>query len=196
MARELPRTGTPGCAAGPGEVGAAPSPAAPAPGGWSDLPPDAVPGPPPAAAPPASAQPLVDPAAPAGERWRLVVEEVEKVTPLAAPALKQATLLWIREGEVGVQLPQGMMAATTERRRADIEAVFARCFGRPTRLELKLGAAAPEAAAGEAAPLSIAATEAAERLARSHRVRDAARHHPGIQEAARILEGGTTIEEL
>jgi DNA polymerase-3 subunit gamma/tau len=191
MGRALSPTGTPGCAAGPGET----APVTAAPGGWSALPPDAVPGPPPAAAAPASAQPLVDPAAPAGERWRQVVEEVEKVTPLAAPALKQATLLWIREGEVGVQLPQGMMAATTERRRADIEAVFARCFGRPTRLELKVGAAAPDAA-GEAAPLSIAATEAAEKLARSHRVREAARHHPNIQEAARILEGGTKIEEL
>ena len=198
MGRELSRAGTPGCAAGPGEVAA---PAAAAPGGWSALPPDAVPvqvaAAPASPAAATSAAPLVDPAAPAGERWRQVVEEVEKVTPLAAPALKQATLLWIREGEVGVQLPQGMMSATTERRRADIEAVFARCFGRPTRLELKVGAAAaPEGAAGEAAPLSIAATEAAEKLARSHRVRDAARHHPNIQEAARILEGGTKIEEL
>jgi DNA polymerase-3 subunit gamma/tau len=186
--RQLPRTGTPGCAAGPGEAAAAP-PVAPAPGGWTDLPADAV------AAPPAAAA-LVDPAAPTAERWRQVVEEVEKVSPLAAPALKQATLLWIREGEVGVQLPQGMMSATTERRRAEIEAAFARCFGRPTRLELRIGAAAPEGAAGEAAPLSIAATEAAERLARSHRVREAARQHQNIQEAARILEGGTKIEEL
>jgi len=194
--------GTPGCAAGPGEP-LAPPPAA---GGWRPLPPDAVAPPAPAAAaapaaapsPPSapSAPAAVDPAAPAGERWRTVVEEVEKVSPLAAPALKQATLLWIREGEVGIQLPPGMMATATERRRAEIEAVFARCFGRPTRLELKLGAAASEAPAGEAAPLSIAATEAAEKLARSQRVREAARRHPNIQEAARILEGGTKIEEL
>ncbi|HET9554523.1 MAG TPA: DNA polymerase III subunit gamma/tau, partial [Anaeromyxobacteraceae bacterium] len=143
-----------------------------------------------------NAAPAVDPAAPVGDRWRAVVEEVEKVTPLAAPALKQATLLWIREGEVGIQLPPGIMATATERRRADIEAVFARSFGRPTRLELKLGAAVEPAAAGEAAPVSIAAADAAEKLARSARVRDAARAHPNIQEAARILEGSTKIEEL
>jgi hypothetical protein len=49
---------------------------------------------------------------------------------------------------------------------------------------------------GEAAPVSIAAAEAAEKLARSVRLREAARHHPNIAEAARILEGVPRIEEL
>jgi DNA polymerase-3 subunit gamma/tau len=186
MGRTIAPVGTPGCAAGSGEAIAAPPP--PAPGGWTPLPADAV-------VPPAAA--LADPAAPVGERWRTVVEEVEKVAPMAAPALRQATLLWLREGEVAIQLPPGMLATGVERRRAELEGVFARCLGRPTRLELKLGEAAPAGVVpGEAAPVSIAAEEAAERLARSHRVREAARHHPNIQEAARILEGGLKIEEL
>jgi DNA polymerase-3 subunit gamma/tau len=145
----------------------------------------------------AAPAPSVDPAAPVGERWRAVVEEVEKVTPMAAPALRQATLLWLREGEVAIQLPAGMLATGVERRRAELEAVFTRCLGRPTRLRLELGAAPPPGVVpGEAAPVSIAAEEAAERLARSARIREAARNHPNIKEAARILEGGLKIEEL
>lgn len=146
-------------------------------------------------APPA-AGPLVDPAAPLAERWRAVVEEVEKVSPAAAPALKQATLRWIRDGEVGLQLPPGLMATTAERRRPEIEAVLARCFGRPTALALTLGEA-PGAPLGEAAPVSLAAAEQAERLTRSRRVRETARAHPNIQQAARLLDGGVDqVEEL
>jgi DNA polymerase-3 subunit gamma/tau len=147
------------------------------------------------AAPPV--EPLVGPGAPVGERWRAVVEEVETVAPLAAPALRQATLLWIRDGEVAIQLPAGMLATGVERRRSELEAVFTRSLGRPTRLELKLGAApAAGVVPGQAAPISIAAEEEAEKLARSARVREAARNHPNVKEAARILGGGLKIEEL
>jgi DNA polymerase-3 subunit gamma/tau len=138
----------------------------------------------------------VDPAASLADRWRAVVDEVEKVLPAAAPALKQATLRWIRDGEVGVQLPAGLMATAAERRRPEIEAVFARCFGRPTRLAITLGEA-PAAPPGESAPVSLAATEQADRLVRSRQVRESARSHPNIQQAARLLEGGVDqIEEL
>jgi DNA polymerase-3 subunit gamma/tau len=191
MGRVTSPGGMPGCAAGPGVTATGnptETPAPPATGGWTPLPADAV-------VPPAA--PAIDPAAPVGDRWRAVVEEVEKVTPMAAPALRQATLLWLRDGEVAVQLPAGMLASGLERKRAELEAVFARCLGRPTRLRLELGAAPPPGAGpGEAAPVSIAAEEAAQRLARSARVREAARNHPNIQEAARILEGGLKIEEL
>jgi DNA polymerase III subunit gamma/tau len=152
----------------------------------------------PVAAPPAppTAGPLVDPAGSLAERWRAVVDEVEKVSPAAAPALKQATLRWIRDGEVGVQLPAGLMATTAERRRAEIEAVFSRCFGRPTTLALTLGEP-PATPPGESAPVSLAAAEQADRLARSRRVRESARAHPNIQQAARLLEGGVDrVEEL
>jgi DNA polymerase-3 subunit gamma/tau len=145
---------------------------------------------------PAAASPLVDPAAPLAERWRAVVDEVEKVSPAAAPALKQATLRWIRDGEIGLQLPAGLMASAAERRRPEIEAVFARCFGRPTALALTLGEP-PAAPPGQSAPVSLAAADQAERLARTRRVRETARAHPNIQQAARLLEGGVDqIEEL
>jgi DNA polymerase-3 subunit gamma/tau len=131
------------------------------------------------------------------ERWRGAVAEVEKASPLLAPALKEAQLLSLSDGEVAIQLPPGMLGDAAERRRADIEAVFARHFGRPTRLVVKRGATAAPAGATGPAPVSIAQAEAAEKLARSSAVRENARSHPNIQEAARILEGGVDkIEEL
>jgi DNA polymerase-3 subunit gamma/tau len=142
--------------------------------------------------------PAAQPADP-GDRWRSVVAEVEKASPLLAPALKEAALLSMADGEVVIQLPPGMLGDAAERRRADIEAVFARHFGRPTRLVVKRGAVAPSPAPGAPAPApaSIAQAEAAERQARSSAVREAARGHPNIRDAAKILDGGIDkIEEL
>jgi DNA polymerase-3 subunit gamma/tau len=156
---------------------AAPNPAAPTPVAL------AVAGP--SSAPPGGAS-GDDPAAPLAERWRAAVEEVEKVSPAAAPALRQAALLWIRDGEVGLQLPPGLHAASAERRRAEIEGVLARHFGRKTRLAITLGEAPP--AEVIAAP-SLAASDAAERRERSRRVREVATDHPNIRDAARILDG-------
>jgi DNA polymerase-3 subunit gamma/tau len=173
--REVAAFGTPGCAAGA---------AAPLPG------PDPVP-----AAPAGGEGAGGDPSAPPADVWRAAVVELEKASPLAAPALKQATLLEIREGVVAVRLPQGLYATTAERRRGEVEAVFARVFGRPTRLEIVVGPPAP-GDSGEPPP-SLAAAEAAERSARAARVREAARAHPNIREAARILDGGIDgVEEL
>jgi DNA polymerase-3 subunit gamma/tau len=153
--------------------------------------PEAPVSPPPA---PASTPPASD------ATWRGAVEAVEQESSMAATALKQAAVLGITPGEVAVQLPRGMFAATLEKKRPEVEAVFARFFGRPTKLTLTIGAAAPAPAAGgepPAAAPSLAATDAAERLARSKRVRDAARGHPNIQEAARVLDASIEdIEEL
>ena len=45
--------------------------------------------------------------------------------------------------------------------------------------------------------MSIAQAEAAEKLARSSAVRETAKSHPNIRDAARILDGGVDkIEEL
>jgi len=121
---------------------------------------------------------------------------------MAAPALKQAALLRLVDGEVAVQLAPGLFAQTAEKRRAEVEAELGRFFGRPTRLTITVGAlpepAAPaEAAAAPPAPVSIAAVEAAERQARTARVKETARTHENIREAARILGGGIErIEEL
>ncbi len=143
-------------------------------------------------------QPSTAHSADPGDRWRGAVAEVEKSSPLLAPALKEAALLSLAEGEVVIQLPPGMLGDAAERRRADIEAVFARHFGRPTRLVVKRGAVAPSPAPGApAAAASIAQAEAAERQARSSAVREAARGHPNIRDAAKILDGGIDkIEEL
>jgi DNA polymerase-3 subunit gamma/tau len=156
----------------------------------------------PSAAPPTSSLPTagVVPQA-AADRWRVVVAEVERASSAAANALKQAVLLGLTEGEVSVRMPIGMALSTVERRRAEIEGVFARFFGRPTTLTVAKGAApdpaGPAVPAAGVPPQSLAGMEQAERDARSARARAAARAHPNIQEATRILDGEVTkIEEL
>ena len=147
---------------------------------------------------PAAASPPAKPAAP--DTWRSAVDAVEKVEPRVAPALKEAALLSLAEGEIAIRLPAGVFATTVERRRAEIEAVFASHFGRPTRLVVTTGPAEPPEgdttpAAGPAP--SLAQVEAAEKTARSARVKEAAKTHPNIREAAKILEGGIKdVEEL
>jgi DNA polymerase-3 subunit gamma/tau len=133
-----------------------------------------------------------DPSAPLPDRWRAAVCEVEKVSPSTAPALKQGALLAMRDGEVALQFPTGShYAAHAERKRAEVEGVFSRFFGRPTRLTLTAG---PAAAAGGP---SLAAEERAEREARAARLREAARSHPNIQDAAKALGAEIAkIEEL
>jgi DNA polymerase-3 subunit gamma/tau len=156
--------------------------------------------------PPAPTTPTAAPSSssPATASWRSAVEAVEKVEPRVAPALKEAALLSMTEGEIAIQLPAGVFGTTVERRRPEIEAVFASHFGRPTRLVVRTGPTEP-AAGAEAAPVaepaaaapSIAQAEAAEKVARSARVREAAKAHPNIREAAKILEGGIKdVEEL
>jgi DNA polymerase-3 subunit gamma/tau len=152
------------------------------------------------ASPAATASPTPTPGpADTTERWRGAVEAVEKVSPLSAPALREAALLSLADGEVVIQLPPGMLGDTAERRRPEIEGVFARHFGRPTRLVVKRGAIAAAQGIGIAAapPASIAQAEAAERQARSSAVREAAKTHPNIRDAAKILDGGIDkIDEL
>jgi DNA polymerase-3 subunit gamma/tau len=135
------------------------------------------------------------------DRWRAVVAEIERASSAAANALKQAILLGLTEGEVSIRMPIGMALSTVERRRAEIEGVFGRFFGRPTTLTVARGAApdpaGPVSPAAGVPPQSLAGMEQAERDARSMRARAAARAHPNIQEATRILDGEVTkIEEL
>jgi DNA polymerase-3 subunit gamma/tau len=192
--------GTPGCAAGS------------EPGGWRPLPGGIGPGSPnatpnPTASPTASPTPSPTPRhasshASDAERWRAAVEEVEKASAAVASMLKQAALRGMSDGELAIQLPTPFLAQAVERRRADVEPTLSRFFGRPTRLAVSVGAVADAPAASgapaESQPLpSIAAAEAAERQARSARLADAARNHPNIQDAARILDGRIDeIEEL
>ena len=140
-----------------------------------------------------------NPSAPAAERWRAAVTEVERASPALANALKHAVLTGMTEGEIAVRMTPGMPLSTVERRRADIEGLFARHFGRPVRLELSKAPAGAEPASPStaAAGQSLAAAEQAERAERTARVTSAARAHPNIQQATRILDGEVTkIEEL
>ena len=179
-----------------------PARAAPAPSRTASSTQTAAP-PPAPTAPPATAAPAEpvppsrdDPALPLPDRWRAAVAEVERVSPAVVPHLKQGALLRIAEGEVVLQFAEGTsFAASVERKRADIEAALGRFFGRPTRLSVKVGPAA--AVAAEAAPASLAAVEQAEREARSSRLAEAARGHPNVQEAARVLGADVAkVEEL
>ncbi len=167
-ARAVAAFGTPGCAAGA-----------------------------PAAEPKAPDAPVVaEPASVDGqslaERWRAAVEDLAKESPALAPALKQAALVALGPTELRVRFsPGSSYPALVERRRADAERALSRFFGRTLRLQVEIGPA-PQAAPEAGAP--IAAVEAAEREARSARLREAAAAHPGIQDAARAL--GAEIEGI
>jgi DNA polymerase-3 subunit gamma/tau len=184
--------GSPGCAGG-----TTPTPTSPqAPGAGLQAPAEAA-----AAMRPPEARSLKPEACLSdADRWRAAVEDVEKVHPMVAPALKQAALVSLRDGEVAIRLPPGLFAQTAERKRGDVEAVLARFFGRPTSVVITVGEVAPPAEPAPGAPppaASIAQVEAAERQARSARVREAARNHPNVREAARLLDGDIEkIEEL
>jgi hypothetical protein len=113
---------------------------------------------------------------------------------MVGQVLRQAVLLRLAEGEVAIQVAPGLAAQTAERRRGEIEAVLERFFGRPTRLAVTASAAPPPEAAGGA---SLAQVDQEEREARSARVREAARSHANIREAARILDADVAkVDEL
>jgi DNA polymerase-3 subunit gamma/tau len=182
------RPGTSGTSGGAQPQGpAAPTPRGPA--RWEPLDGDAAPvvrgaapGPVAAAAAPAAAAPVGggNPA----ERWRAVVAAVEgDGGSLLAVALKQAALVSLAEDEVTLRPPAGLNGKTLVEERPQIEAALARHFGRPFRVTLT----APDAASVPA--LSVAAVERAEREVRSRELKQAARAHPNIKEAARILGG-------
>jgi DNA polymerase-3 subunit gamma/tau len=182
--------------------GTAPAGAAPPAGGGPAAPRGGSrPAPPPgpaAASPAATASPPATPddGGEKNERWRAAVAEVEKANPSVAPQLKQGALVALGEGEVRLRFPEGThFASFVERKRAEVEAAFTRFFGRPTRLVIETGPAPEAPPAG--GPASLAAVERAEKEARASAVRESARGHAGIQEAARVLGADVgKIEEL
>jgi len=144
----------------------------------------------------AGSTPSASLAAPGGAAtaWRALVEQAEQASPVVGQVLRQAVLLRLSEGEVAIQVAPGLAAQTAERRRGEIEAVLERHFGRPTRLAVTASAAPPPEAAGGA---SLAQVEREEREARSVRVREAARSHANIREAAQILGADVAkVDEL
>jgi DNA polymerase-3 subunit gamma/tau len=147
--------------------------------------------PPPAApvaapAPAAAIAPVDDESNPLAERWRAAVAEVEAESPTLGVALKQATLVSLESTEVRIRFPAGTKYPDmVERKRVAVEKAFSGYLGRPVKLAIEVGPAAPAAATAPVA--SIASVERAEREARSSKLRDEARTHPNIQEAAKLL---------
>jgi hypothetical protein len=115
---------------------------------------------------------------------------VEAGSPTAGAALKQAALVSIEDVEISVRIAPGFHAAKLQSATPEIEAAFARHFGRPVRLAIAVGGA-PQPPGTEPAPSaqSLAQLERTEREARSRQVKEAARTHPNIQGAAQILGG-------
>ncbi|HET7754956.1 MAG TPA: DNA polymerase III subunit gamma/tau, partial [Anaeromyxobacteraceae bacterium] len=171
-----------------GRTGSAATPRAAA--DWEPLDADAVeraprPGPAPSALAgdaPGAAASSAD-AAP-DDRWRAVVSALEgDGGSLLATALKQAALVSLSDDEVTLRPPSGLNGKTLVEERPQIEAALGRHFRRPFRVTLT----APDA--GGPPALSVAAVERAEREVRAREVKHAARSHPNIKEAARILGG-------
>jgi hypothetical protein len=137
-----------------------------------------------------------DPSRPANERWRAAVDAVEKVSAMAAPALKQGVLLWIRDVEIAIQYPPGSTyGAAVERKRADIEAAFQSHFGRPIRLKVDLHGNPAVTPGGGGT--SIAAEEQEKREAYSREIKSAVGKNANIADAVSILGGEIArIEEL
>jgi DNA polymerase-3 subunit gamma/tau len=122
--------------------------------------------------------------------WRSAVAAVE--SPTLGSALKQATLVALGSPEVRIRFASGTrFPDMVERKRAAVEKAFSAHLGRPVKLAIEVGPvqATPDVPAPVA---SIASVERAEREARAARIRDEARSHPNIQEAAKLL--GADIE--
>jgi DNA polymerase-3 subunit gamma/tau len=160
-------------------------------------PPAPPPAPPPAA--PRAVAPAPPPAAasstdePTAARWRAAVAEVEAESPTLGSALKQATLVALGSPEVRIRYAAGTrFPDMVERKRTAVERAFSSFLGRPVKLAIEVGPAAQVAPDAAAPVASIASVDRAEREARVARVRDEARAHPNIQEAAKLL--GADIE--
>jgi hypothetical protein len=118
------------------------------------------------------------------ERWRAAVAEVEAESPSLGAAMKHATLVALGSPEVRIRFAAGTKYPDlVERKRGAVEKAFSSFLGRPVKLAIEIG---PAAATEAVAP--IAAVERAEREARTVRVKDEARSHPNIQQAARLLD--------
>jgi DNA polymerase-3 subunit gamma/tau len=136
---------------------------------------------------PTATAPRTSPSDPASA-WRDAVSAVEQRSYPLAAALKQAQLVALADDAVSLRIAPGFHARTIGDKKVEVEQLFARHFGRPVRVDLSV--VAGTAAATELAPVqSLAAVERAEREARTAQVRHAAKSHPNIQEAAKILGG-------
>jgi DNA polymerase-3 subunit gamma/tau len=127
--------------------------------------------------------------APTAVEWRSAVAAVEADSPTLGSALKQATLVALGSPEVRIRFPAGTRYPDlVERKRSQVEKVFSTFLGRAVKLAIEVGPAAPATPEAAAPVASIASVERAERETRVAKVKDEARSHPNIQEAAKLLD--------
>ncbi len=128
-----------------------------------------------------------DPSRPLLERWRAALDTVATESPRHSASLKQARLLHLREGEVGIAFRgDASFHRTTvsgQSGRPVVERLLSLHFGRPTRL---LVDESPGAAAGGK---TIAELDAEARAEHERATGQSVRNHPAILATLRILGG-------
>jgi len=136
---------------------------------------------------PAAARGRDDPSRPLLDRWRAALDTVSAESPRHSASLKQARLLFLREGEVGVAFrPEASFHRTTvsgQSGRPVVERLLSVHFGRPTRLVVD---EAPGAATGGK---TLAELDAEARAEHERATGQSVRSHPAILATLRILGG-------
>ena len=115
------------------------------------------------------------------------MDTVAAESPRHAASLKNARLLHLREGEVGIAFrPDAGFHRTTvmgQSGRPVVERLLSTHFGRPTRLVVD------EAAGGAAGPKTLAEIDAEARAEHERATGQSVRNHPAILATLRILGG-------
>ncbi len=137
------------------------------------------------AAPPARGRD--DPTRPLLDRWRAALDTVAGESPRHSASLKQARLLSLREGEVGVAFrADASFHRTTvsgQSGRPVVERLLSVHFGRPTRLVVD------ETAGAATGGKSLAEIDTEARAEHERATGQSVRNHPAILATLRILGG-------
>ncbi len=136
---------------------------------------------------PAQARGRDDPSRSLLDRWRAALDTVAAESPRHSASLKQARLLYLREGEVGVAFrPDAGFHRTTvtgQSGRPVVDRLLSLHFGRPTRLVVD------ESAGAAAGGKTIAELDAEARAEHERATGQSVRNHPAILATLRILGG-------
>ena len=121
------------------------------------------------------------------DRWRAALDSVADESPRHSASLKQARLLFLRDGEVGIAFrPDASFHRTTvlgQSGRPVVERLLSTHFGRPTRLVLD------ETPGAGAAGKSVAEMDTEARAEHERATGQSVRNHPAILATLRILGG-------
>ncbi|HTS81477.1 MAG TPA: DNA polymerase III subunit gamma/tau, partial [Myxococcaceae bacterium] len=128
-----------------------------------------------------------DPARPLLDRWRAALDTVAAESPRHSASLKNARLLYLREGEVGIAFRADAgfhrTTVTGQSGRPVVERLLSTHFGRPIRLILD---ESPGAGAGGK---TLADIDAEARAEHERATGESVRNHPAILATLRILGG-------